>query len=139
MTGDTHLPKFDAGGWVKVARLAVAASVVLSAVMAAILLIFDPPNQCPNWHLKDPASTSLWGLLALWTTPPIVFGSFIALRWNWVAQKVAETDGPEELTPFGPVTVPVTYVMVPICVATSLLSQFPLFWLITQCTDWLRA
>jgi hypothetical protein len=135
MTGDTQLPKFDADGRVKVARFAVAASVVLSAVTAAILLMFDPPNQCPNWHLNDPASTSLWELLALWTTPAIVFSSFIALRWNWVAQKAAETDGPEELTPFGPMMVPVTYVMVPICVATSLLSQFPLFLLVTECTD----
>jgi len=130
MTGDTQLPKFDAGNWVKVARFAVAASVVLSAVTVAILLMFDPPNQCPNWHLKNAASTSLWELLALWTAPLIVFGCFVAVRWNWVARKAAETEGP--------IIVPVTYVMIPMCVATSVLSQFPLFLLVTECTDWLR-
>jgi hypothetical protein len=45
MTGDTQLPKFDADNWVKVARFAVAASVVLSAVTVAILLMFDPPQS----------------------------------------------------------------------------------------------
>ena len=138
MTRDTQLPKFDAGNWVKVARFAVAASVVLSAVIVAILLMFDPPNECPNWHLKDAASTPLWALLAMWTTPMIVFSCFIAVRWNWLARKAAETDGRELPSPVGPVTVPVTYVMVPMCLWTSLLSQFPLFLLVTECTDWLR-
>jgi len=64
MTRDTQLPKFDAGHWVKVARFAVAASAFLLAVTVAILLMFDPPNQCPNWHLKDTHSTSLWTALA---------------------------------------------------------------------------
>ena len=131
MTRDTQLPKFDAGNWVKVARFAVAASVVLSAVMVAILLMFDPPNECPNWHLKDAASTPLWALLAMWTTPMIVFSCFIAVRWNWMARKAAEADGRGMI-------VSVTYVMVPMCVATSVLSQFPLFLLVTECTDWLR-
>jgi hypothetical protein len=72
MTRDMQPPKFDEGNWVKVARSAVAASVVLSAVMVAILLMFDPPNQCPNWHLKNKYSTSLWAFLALWTTPLVV-------------------------------------------------------------------
>jgi hypothetical protein len=138
MTRDTQRLKFDGGNWVKVARFAVAASVVLSAAMVAILPMFDPPNQCPNWHLKDAASTSLWELLALWTTPLMVFGCFIAVRWNWVARKGAETDGRELPTSFGPMIVPVTYVMIPMCVANSVLSQFPLFLLVTACTDWLR-
>ena len=72
MIGDTQLPKFDADNWVKVARFAVAASVVLSAVTVAILLMFDPPNQCPNWHLKDAHSTPLWLFFAGWTMPMIV-------------------------------------------------------------------
>ncbi len=44
-------------------------------------------------------------------------------------------------TLFGPMTppaIPVTYFMVNLCVAGSLLSQLPLFALVIQCTDWLR-
>jgi len=89
MTRDTQLPKFDAGHWVKVARFAVAASAFLLAVTVAILLMFDPPNQCPNWHLKDTHSTSLWTALAVCTTPLVVIGCFIAIRWNWVARRGA--------------------------------------------------
>ena len=42
---------------------------------------------------------------------------------------------------FGPITtpaIPVTYFLVNLCVGASLLSQLPLFALITRCTDWLR-
>jgi hypothetical protein len=133
-----QLPKFDANNWIKIARYAGAASAVLWATMVAILLVFDPPNQCPDWHLKDAASTSVWALMAV-TAPFVVFSGFIAIRWNWVARKAAETEGRELPTPFGLVTVPVTYVMVPVCVATSLFSQLPLIFLVEECTDWLRA
>jgi hypothetical protein len=37
-----------------------------------------------------------------------------------------------------PPAIPVTYVLVSVCVAVSLISQIPLFALVTQCTDWLR-
>jgi hypothetical protein len=37
-----------------------------------------------------------------------------------------------------PPPIPVTYVLVILCVAVSLVSQFPLFALVTKCTDWLR-
>ena len=141
MTGDTQLPKFDAGNWVKVARFAVAASVVLSAVTVAILLMFDPPNQCPNWHLKDAQSTPLWLFFAGWTMPMIVISCFIAVRWNWVARRAAETEGREVPTLFGPMTppaIPVTHVMINMCLSMSLFSQLPLVFLVEECTDWLR-
>jgi hypothetical protein len=136
-------PKFDEGNWAKVARFAVAAAVVLSTVMVAILLMFDPPNQCPNWHLKDKHSTSLWAFFALWTTPMVVTSCFIAVRWNSVACRAALKL--EEKVPtlfFGRVTPPaiaVTYVMVRMCIAMSVFSQLPLIFLVEECTDWLRA
>ena len=143
MTRDTQLPKFDAGHWVKVARFAVAASAFLLAVTVAILLMFDPPNQCPNWHLKDRHSTSLWTALAVCTTPLVVIGCFIAIRWNWVARRGAlKLDEKVPTMFFGPVTppaIPVTDVMVSTCIAISVFSQIPLIFFVEQCTDWLRA
>jgi hypothetical protein len=141
MTTDAQRRNFDEGNWVKVARFAVAASVVLSAVMAAILLMFDPPNQCPNWHLKDKNSISLWAFLAVWTTPLVLSGCFIAVRWNWVARRAALKL--EEKVPtlfFGPVTppaIPVTYIMVRMCIVMSVLSQLPLGLPVVECADWL--
>src|SRR5215467_4619820 len=125
MTADTQPPEFDAGNWVKMARFAVAASVVLSTVTVAILLMVDPPKQCPSW-------TPLWDMLAVLSAPLLVMTGFVAVRWNWIARRAAKHQGRRMLleTLFGPRTppaIPVTYFMLNGCVAGSLLSQLPLF------------
>jgi hypothetical protein len=89
-----------------------------------------------------PAATSFevqwWACLALWTTPMVVTGCFIAVRWNWVARRAALKL--KEKVPtlfFGPVTppaIPVTYVMVRMCIAMSVFSQLPLIFLVEECT-----
>jgi len=136
MTTDTQPPEFDAGNWVMIARFAVAAGVLLSAVTVAILLMVDPPKQCPGW-------TPLWEMLAVLSAPLLVVTGFVAIRWNWVARRAANHQRRRFLFErlFGPITrpaIPVTYFMVNLCVAGSLLSQLPLFALVIQCTDWLR-
>jgi len=141
MTTGAQSPEFDAGNWVKMARFAVAAGAVLSAVTAAILLIVDPPKQCPSW--TPPRGNPLWEIWATFVPVFLVPACFIAFRWNWVARRAAKHRGRKMLfeTLFGPRTppaIPVTYFMVNFCVAASLASQFPLFALIVQCTDWLR-
>jgi hypothetical protein len=130
-----QLPKFDAGNWVKLARLAVAASMALSAATVAMLLTTDPPNQCPDWHLKNAHSTSLWEDVLVLTVPLNIFGCFIAVRWNWVARRAMESGGRQVRTLFGHMTptIPVAYVLVNMCVMNSLVSQFPLYLLVTQC------
>ena len=47
----------------KLARAVVALSVLVWIVMVAILLLAPSPSQCPDWHLKNAHSTSLWILL----------------------------------------------------------------------------
>jgi hypothetical protein len=134
MDMDTQPPKLEGGNWIKMARFAAAVGTLLSTVTAAILLMVTPPKQCPNWHITDGHSTSLWGI---WATLLLLFlipACFIAFRWNWFARKAATYE-----SLFGSMTpIPVTYIMVILCVAGSLLSQLPLLALITQCTDWLR-
>lgn len=125
------------------ARFAAAAALLLSIITAAILLMVDPPQQCANWHLNDVHSTPLW---EMWATCVLVFlapACFIAFRWNWVVIRAVKHQGRKPLIErlFGPMTpppMPVTYVLVILCVAISLVSQFPLFALATKCTDWLR-
>ncbi len=136
MTDHTQLPKFDDGNWVKVARLAVAASVVLSGLTVAILLMAEPPDQCPSWHLKKAHSTSLWEDVVMLTAPLNIFCCFIAVRWNWFARRAIESMDRQGGTLFGhmtPPAIPVTHIMVHMCVVMSLLSQWPLFLLVTQC------
>ena len=142
MTTDAQPPEFDSGNWVKIARFATAAGMLLSTVTAVILLMVDPPKQCPNWHLNDVHSTSLWGM---WATFVLIFlapACFIAFRWNWVARRAATHQRRKLLIerlfgPMTPPTIPVTFIMVILCVAGSLLSQLPLFVLVIKCTDWL--
>jgi len=119
-----------------VARIAVAVSVALSAVMVAILLFADPPNQCPNWHSKNAHSGSLWDGVFMLTVPLNILCCFIAVRWNWFAKKTIESEERQGGTLFGhmtPPAIPVTHVMVHVCIAMSLVSQFPSFLLVTQC------
>jgi hypothetical protein len=64
--------------------------------------------------------------------PLNIFGCFIVLRWNWAIQKSIERE-----TDFRSPQVPVTHVLVRMCVANSVVSQLPLFFLLTKCTPML--
>src|SRR6266566_3636770 len=126
MTDHEQLPRFDAGNWVLVARLTVTASVALSVVTIAILVLADPPNQCPNWHLKNAHSTSLWHDVIILAAPLNILCCFIAIRWNWVVRKGIESEGRGLL--FGRVAPPAilpTHILAHMCVVMSLVSQFP--------------
>jgi hypothetical protein len=132
MIGDPQLPSFDGDNWVKVARIAVAASAALWIAMAVVLMLFAPPRQCPNWHLNDAHSTSLWQFLLFWGAPLNLFGCFIVLRWNWVIQK-----GLERETDMNSPQMPATHILVRMCVTNSVVSQVPLFFLLSKCTPML--
>jgi len=136
---DTQPPEFNGGNWVNMARFAAAAGTVLSTVTAAILLMVDPPRQCPNWYLNDGHSSSLWGMWATLVPLCLIPACFIAFCWHWIARRAATYQRRKLLIEslFGPMTptaIPVTYIMVILCVAGALLSQLPLLALVTQCT-----
>ena len=95
MTRDQQLPVFDAGSWLKTARLAVAAIVVLSAVTVAVSLIVGPPRQYLNWHLKHLNGESLWALLAALTAPLLGGCCLVVFRWNWFARTAAKRETPD--------------------------------------------
>ena len=108
------------------AAVAVAAGVACSAAMAVILLTVATPHRCPGWHLPNTARTSLWQLFSLWTVPIIAFNAFLVVRWNWVARRAAETGRPSP--------VPVTYILLGMCLLGSATSQVPLALLVVSCT-----
>lgn len=78
--------------WVKLARAVVALSVLVWIVMVAILLLAPSPSQCPDWHLKNAHSTSLWILLLGLGGPLNAFGCLIAVRWNQPVQRVTRNE-----------------------------------------------
>jgi len=90
----------------KVCRLAITLALLLSAATASVLLIFNPPKQCPGWHLRDGASTSLWLFLAGWTAPVLAYNCAIVLRWDWFVRKFVESDS----------TMPAEYILTRMCV-----------------------
>ena len=110
----------------KVCRLAITLALLLFATTAAVLLIFDPPKQCPAWRLslRDGASTSLWFLLAGWTAPALAFNGAIVLRWDWFVRKVSKSDN---------LTVPAEYLLTQMCLLGCVTSQVPLFVIISEC------
>src|SRR6266446_1901568 len=127
MAEHTQVPRFDEGGWVKLARVAVGVSVALSLLTVAILIMADPPNQCPNWHLKNEHSSGLWEEVIMLTVPLNAFSCFIAVRWNWVVRTTIDREGKHGQTPFGhmaPPAIPVTFVLVPMCIMGAVASQF---------------
>jgi len=108
----------------KLARAAVLTALLLSAAAVAVLLFFDAPIACPDWHLRDSSLTSLWLLLAGWTAPILAFSCFIVARWDWCLRKMAERDSS--------LLVPNEHVLTGICVLGAVGSQFPLL-LVVNC------
>ncbi len=133
MADDPKLPRFDQDPYVKFARLSVAASVVVAAITAIVLLTVKPPAQCPSWHLSDGARTSMWALLVGWTTPFLAGGCFVAICWNWVIRRMIKEEESGRAMPQG---VPLDYILINMCIAIACFSQVPLFLLVTKCTDW---
>jgi hypothetical protein len=135
---EAQLPDFSAGNWVKLARFAVATSVLLTIVTLGILLFVEAPQQCRSWCLKN--HQPLWEILALWGVPITIFNAFIAVRWNWVARRMVEKQQQQVRSLFfGRMTapyvrpIPVTYIMIPMCAMGSTFAQLPLFLLILEC------
>lgn len=118
--------------WVKLARAVVALSVLVWIVMVAILLLAPSPSQCPDWHLKNAHSTSLWILLLGLGGPLNAFGCLIAVRWNQPVQRVTRNEADTHS-----LAMPAPYFLVRLSVLNSVVAQIPLFFLLTKCTPFL--
>ncbi|HEX3116673.1 MAG TPA: hypothetical protein VHQ48_14425 [Bradyrhizobium sp.] len=112
--------------WHRAAGIAVLASVLLSAVLVAVLLFVEPPRQCPNWHYADRRSTSLWLPFLVLTVPLLAALVFMVIRWKWFVQKAIES------TDY-PTTMPVTYTLIVTVLFGCGLSQFPWALLAAHC------
>src|SRR5262245_17680628 len=106
----------------KLARATILIALLLSAMAAAVLLLFDARVACPGWHL--PSLTSLWLMLAGWTAPILAFNCFIVARWDWCLRKMAERDSS--------LFVPNGHMLVRMCVVGAVASQLPLL-LVVKC------
>ena len=116
---------FTEDPWVKAARILAAISALLWLIMAGVLLLAEPPRQCPGWHLKNQNESSLWALLIAWGGPANLFGCMIAIRWNWFIEKVSRKSKFD---------VPATYILTRMLVMNSVVAQWPLFMLLSKCT-----
>ena len=112
--------------WHRVARLAVAASVVLQLILVAVLLFVEPPKQCPNWHLTDKRMTPLWLPLSMFTVPLIAALILMVVRWKWLVQKAIESID-------YPITIPVSYVLVITVFGGCIMSLLPWAVLLSEC------
>ena len=119
-------PSLHAARWYRICRLAVACCVLLSVILVAVLLLVDPPRQCPGWHLPDRRSTSLW-LPLLWSMLVLAGLLFMIIRWDWLIEKaIASVDHPR--------TTPVTYTLVATVLGGCAMSQLPWALLLTRCS-----
>ena len=112
--------------WHRLARLAVAASVVLQLILVAVLLFVEPPKQCPNWHLADKRLTPLWLPLFMFTVPLIAALIFMVVRWNWLIQKAIESVD-------YPTTTPVSYILVITVMWGCVMSLLPWALIVSKC------
>src|SRR5262249_20831187 len=74
----------------RIARLAVAASVLLSVMLAAVLVFVEPPRACPGWHLPNQRSDATWLPGFMFT---VLLGAvliFMIVRWRWLIRKAIE-------------------------------------------------
>jgi hypothetical protein len=108
----------------KLARAAILIALLLSAATVAVLLLVHPPVACPRWHLRGPASNSLWLLLAAWMAPILAFNCFLVARWDWCLRKMTERGSS--------LLMPNEYVLTGMCLLCAAMSQFPLL-LVVKC------
>ena len=112
--------------WIFLARLAIAACVLLAIVFVALLLFGAAPRRCPAWHLPDPRATSLWPPFFMSTLPLVIALTVIGFAWRWIVRKAIEsTDYP---TP-----VPIPYTLVATVLFGCAMAQFPWALLIANC------
>jgi len=123
---DDPLPKsLYSDSWYHLARLAVAASVLLALTLAAVLLLVEPPQQCPDWRLPGKHSMPWW-LFFIWTAPLLAGLSFIVARWQWVLRKAIESVD-------YPVAAPLAYTLVMTVLVGCAMSQLPWVELFSKC------
>ena len=111
--------------WRRVAQFAVGASVVLAVAFAALLLFGEPPKQCPNWHLPNARSSSLW--VPFFLCMGLILPALIVMiaRWEWIVGKAIEVDYPT--------MTPVPYRLLIIVLMGCSASQFPWTVLVSNC------
>lgn len=113
--------------WIYIARLAIAASVLLAVIFVATLLFVQAPRQCPNWHLPDrQSSPSLWVPFFMSTMPLLVAMIFVGVRWRWIVRKAIES------TDY-PTTVPIPYMLIATVFGGCAMAQFPWVLLLSRC------
>ena len=112
--------------WHRLARLAVAASVVLQVILVAVLLFVEPPKQCPNWLLPDKRLTPVWLPFFMFTVPLIAALVFMVARWKWLIRKAIESAD-------YPTTTPVSYILVITVMWGCVMSLLPWALLVSKC------
>jgi hypothetical protein len=113
--------------WIYIARLAIAASMLLAVIFVTVLLFVEAPQQCPKWHLPDRhSSQSLWLPFFMLTVPLLVALTFAAIRWRWLVGKAIESVD-------YPTTVPIPYTLVATVLLGCAMSQLPWALLVSKC------
>jgi len=113
--------------WIYIARLAIAASVLLAVIVVAMLLFVQAPRQCPNWHLPGrQSSPSLWVPFFMSTVPLLVATTFVGIRWRWIVRKAIESTDYQT-------TVPIPYTLIVTVFVACAMSQFPWALLLSRC------
>jgi hypothetical protein len=112
--------------WHRLAWLAVTASVVQGAILVAVLLFVEPPQQCPNWHLPDEHLTPLWLPFLVFTVPLIAALIFMVACWKWLIRKAIESTDYAN-------TIPVPYVLAITVMWGCVMSLLPWFLLVSKC------
>src|SRR4051794_23550198 len=112
----------------RTARMAIAASSLAFVILVAVVLVVEPPQQCPNWHLPDQRSTSML-VPILWSSLVLSGLIFIGVRWCWFIRRAIESVD-------SPTMMPVPYVLMMAVLMGCGMSQLPLVLLATRC--WLK-
>jgi hypothetical protein len=144
-----HLPNYDSGFCLKVAKWGAAICLGSLTIALLILTLVDPSSsQCPGWTLYTTkgGAISLWVLVGLFTGLPTIWICYIVLRWERFSRTFYDTAAGTRqpfMTPKflydrykpDPVTFPHNDVFVVVMVGWSLFCTGPLWLMLANCTD----
>ena len=141
-----ELPNFNPDFCLKVTKCGASVCVAWLGIEALVLIAVGPGNsRCPGWiiYSESGSASSLWTSVGLFTAVPAIFLCYLVLRWGHVLQKTIDTmmgNRPSGLFGIKPDAALMFFVdsnkiCVRMTIVFCLLGAFPLWMVLTSCTD----
>jgi hypothetical protein len=141
-----ELPNFNPKFCLKVTKSAASVCVGWLIIELLLLIVIGPSNKrCPGWmaYSENGAATSLWILVGVFTAGPAIYFCYVVRRWDRFCERLSDTmmgNRPVGLfrirqDPANMFLIDTNKLCLRVTIGFCLLCAFPLWMIVTHCTD----